>query len=116
MPAWPASLPQRPDVSGYSEKPQSQVTRSEMDAGPAKSRRRFTAGTTDLAWAAVITGAQIATLESFYDSDIAAGALPFDMPHPRTGDTITVRMKSPYSLSALGGTRYKLEMTIEVLP
>lgn len=116
MAVWPASLPQCPLASSYSETPQRQTLRSQMDAGPAKVRRRFTAGTTDLAYAVNLTPAQVQTFEAFYDDDTDAGALPFDMPHPRTGTTVTVRFKGPYELTAIGGLYYRLSLTIEVLP
>lgn len=47
MPTWPASLPQHPLIKEYVEMPQSNVIRSSMAVGPAKSRRRSTATTTD---------------------------------------------------------------------
>lgn len=119
MAAWPVTLPQCALASGYEESPQSQVLRSQMDAGPAKTRRRFTAGTTDVAFAVNLTPDQVETFETFYDSDIAAGSLPFDIEHPRKKTTVSVRMKGdqPYTLAPVGsGALYRLTMTLEVLP
>lgn len=120
MPTWPASLPQCPLASGYSETPQSQVTRSQMDAGPTKTRRRFTAGTAKVPFACHLSLEQIDTFEAFFDSDIAAGALPFDIPHPRTRAIVPVLISgdSPYELTPIGGgaTHYRLSMTLEIQP
>ncbi|QLH37711.1 MAG: hypothetical protein HWD60_00095 [Defluviicoccus sp.] len=41
---WPSSLPQKPLVDGFSETAPNLVVRSPMDVGPAKVRRRATAG------------------------------------------------------------------------
>lgn len=123
MPTWPASLPDCPLAGNYSEQPQSQVLSSEMDAGPTKTRRRFTAGTTALAFDRNMTHAQLATFEEFFDNDIAAGALPFDIAHPRTKQVVSVLIRTnkdspPYELTPVGSgaTHYRISMILEVQP
>lgn len=123
MATWPASLPTMPIAGGYGEKPQSQVLRSDMDAGPVKTRRRFTAGTRELAYSHRVTLAQADTFEDFFYNDIAAGALPFDIEQPRTGQTVSVLIKTgkgqpPYELTPAetGVCQYILSMTLEVQP
>lgn len=118
MAVWPASLPQCTMAPSYSEAPQSQVHRSQMDAGPAKVRRRFTAGTTDIGWANLLDSTQVDTFLAFFEGDIAAGAMPFDMPHPRTGQMVSVMIKGspPYELSSEGGAYYRLSLSLEVQP
>lgn len=96
-----------------------QVVRSEMSAGPAKTRRRFTAGTTDIGFVVNLTPDQIATFEAFFDNEIAAGSLPFDIEHPRTKQAVSVLLKGdkPYELKPLGGgALHRLTMTLEVQP
>lgn len=120
MPTWPQILPQSPDVSGYSEKPQSQVARSEMDAGPSKSRRRFTAAARAVPVTySLLTRAQIDAFENFFDNDIAAGALPFDWPQPRTEAMVSVVISGnpPYEITPQGsGVYWRLTMTLEIQP
>lgn len=123
MATWPASLPTMPIAGGYGEKPQSQVLRSDMDAGPAKTRRRFTAGTRELTYSLRMTQDQADTFEAFFDNQIAAGALPFDIEQPRTGATVSVLIKTgkgspPYELTPIdsGTCQYLLSMTLEVQP
>ena len=48
MAVWPLDLPQKPLLQGFSETLPNLVTRSPMDIGPAKVRRRSTAGVTQL--------------------------------------------------------------------
>ncbi len=43
-PVWPPSLPQRPLAQGFSEQAPDTLIRTQMEAGPPKVRRRFTAG------------------------------------------------------------------------
>lgn len=120
MPTWPADLPQKPLIDGYSESPQSQVLRSSMDAGPPKTRRRFTAATRAIPVNFTLSNAQLATFESFFEADIQGGSLPFDMPHPRTGATVSMLVAGdpPYQLTPVGsGNEYwRLSMKLEVQP
>ena len=44
MTAWPSSLPDHVLQQGHNESLANVTSRSQMDAGPAKVRRRFTAG------------------------------------------------------------------------
>ena len=82
-PVWPASLPQfvdRPHTEGMPDA----LLRTPMDAGPAKTRRRFTAGIKPVKAQMDLTAAQAATFETFFDVTLKAGALAFDWVLPRT--------------------------------
>lgn len=114
MPSWPSTLPQAPDISGYTEQPQSQVIRTAMDAGPAKTRRRFTAASRNISVRYVLSAAQQAIFKAWWESDIAAGALPFDWPHD--GQTVSARIVGEYQLSPLSDQIWQLSLQIEVLP
>ena len=84
MPAWPASLPQAPLARGYQEAFGDTTLRTQMDAGPDKLRRRFTAGVDSFTTLLRLTKTQAATFESFYKTDTAGGTLAFTWVHPRT--------------------------------
>ncbi|MBW5802052.1 hypothetical protein [Halomonas elongata] len=120
MPTWPVTLPDCPDSPGYSEQPQSQVLRSEMAVGPAKTRRRSTAAPLTIPVVyGLITRAQAETFEAFFVNDIGAGSLPFDWVHPRLGTTVSVLIVGdpPYELTPVGnGTFWDLSMTLEIQP
>lgn len=114
MPTWPAGLPQTP-LQQYEEEPPKNLIRTEMDAGPAKVRKRFTAGVRVYRVTYLLDGADITTLDNFFITDTEFGALSFNFPHPRTGTTISVRfVRSPrYSGS---GALFGVSMEIEELP
>lgn len=116
MPTWPATLPQRPLVAGYGESRQSQVLRSSMDAGPPKVRRRFSAAAQNFNVQWRMDSTQLDTFTTFFDTDIQGGSLRFDIPHPRSGTTVSARFQDVYSISALGGTNWNVSATLEVLP
>lgn len=93
MPTWPGTLPQKPLKSSYSRSSKALLIRSPMDAGPAKVRRRTTAGTQPFSVAYRMTSAQKATFEAWVSSDLGDGAMTFDLPNPEaTSGTILVRM------------------------
>ena len=92
------------------------VVRTEMDAGPAKLRRRFTAAVRPLKGRIEITRAQAATLETFYVTTLAGGALPFDWTSPRTLETVSMRFVSPPRVGILKGTVWFADLDLEILP
>lgn len=116
MATWPNTLPQKPLYSGYAEDWEKVVLRTEMDAGPAKTRKRFTAGVKNYKWSFAMTEAQVETLYTFYTGSANYGATAFDFPHPRTNSTISIRMVEPPSLSPMGVDSYKVDLVIEQLP
>lgn len=115
MPTWPNTLP-KPGPGGYSESLQSGLLRTDMEMGPPKVRRRFTATSTLIEMRMVFTAAELATLESFYKNDCLAGALPFDWNHPRTGAAIKARFVAPYSVGSVGRGYWPVSLQVEVLP
>ena len=116
MATWPDTLPDTPLLDGYSETRQQEFLRSEMDAGPAKQRRRFSAATYYFNVSYVLDESQLDDLNYFYTIDLYGGSLPFDWIHPRTGDEVQARFMSPISFSVLSGQYYKLNLELEVLP
>jgi hypothetical protein len=115
---WPASLPQGVTVSGYDETPPDGVLRTQMDVGPDKTRprntaevRKFTLRTPPL------TQAQLETLDTFFVTTLARGALPFDWVHPRTGAEATFMFKAPPRYQASSrGSRWAAIMQVELQP
>jgi len=116
MATWPTSLPDYPLIDGYAEKPQDQTIRTQMEAGPDKVRRRFTAGVREFSVKWTLTTAQVSTLDTFFHSTLDGGALQFDMTHPRTGASTSFRFVGPYELASADKGLYDITATIEVLP
>lgn len=116
MATWPAGLPQRPLLQGASEQGQGTVVRTDMDVGPAKLRRRYTAEITRFDIALILTTAQVATLETFYDSTVNGGVDPFDWSHPRTLAAAEFRFVSRPAYQPLGADYWRTAFVLEVLP
>jgi hypothetical protein len=116
MATWPGTLPAKPLDEGYSEDVPNTLVRTEMDAGPAKVRRRFTAGVRKFNVSFILTTAQIATLDTFFVTDTNAGADQFTWDHPRTEVTGSFRFISPPKYSSAGGTHWKVSFQLEKLP
>jgi hypothetical protein len=69
MADWPPTLPQTALQNGYGDTQRDNVLRSPMGYGPAKTRRQVTTVIRDGTRAFVLTDAQKATLDAFYESD-----------------------------------------------
>jgi hypothetical protein len=115
--AWPAALPQRVQATDYEEQQPETLLRTQMDAGPAKVRRRFTAAPRPLRVALRMTREQVELLEAFVRDDLMDGALPFTWVHPRTEVLATLRLTAPYVLVPQArGLRWRVLLQLEVLP
>ena len=90
---WPASLPQRFLLQGYREQLPDPVIRTQMDAGPPKARRRYTAAYRPIQGRLHCSAAQTATLEEFHQTVCAGGSLPFDWVNSRTGAVATFQWR-----------------------
>lgn len=116
MVAWPGTLPQTPLYAGYEEKTPDLLVRTEMDTGPAKVRRRATAGVREITWPTVLTTAQVATLETFYITTLAGGSLTFTVAHPRTAVGSTWRFVEPPTYTHVPPGNYRAVLKLELLP
>lgn len=115
MPTWPAGLPAHTEIEGYQETPPTLALRSAMDAGPAKVRRRFSAGPTAWRGTMLLTQAQAETLLAFWRETLAGGALAFEWAHPRTGAAATMRFTAPPELRHQAEGLWRAELTLEIL-
>lgn len=115
-PEWPATLPPLTELDGYTESPPKNLLRTQMDAGPAKVRRRFTAGVRQISGKLLMHKDQVAALDSFHQNDLASGALKFDSLHPRTGAAATFRFAAEPAFAARSGLYYDVTLQLEILP
>ena len=117
MPTWPLSLPQQLLQRGYRESLVDNVIRTSVDAGPEKRRQRFTATVRPLSGGMIMSSAQLDTLMTFYNDDIASGALAFDFAAPRDQATmLSVVLKQPPGWTNLGGDNYAVNLEMEIQP
>lgn len=113
-PVWPTELPQYVDESGYEEKSPETVLESQMDAGPAKLRRRFTTAYRPFRLSISCDAEQVPYFDTFYETTTAFGTIPFDWVHPRTRAAGTFRFrKPPPAKSVFGGTNVRIAFVIE---
>lgn len=113
-PIWPSTLPQLVLRDSYSEKPGDNTIETPVDAGPAKSRRRFTASVRRFGVSLKMTTAQMATFESFWEGTLACGALPFAWVHPRTQAAATLIFRKPHwAVTETLGTKLIVQLTLE---
>ena len=115
MPAWPASLPQRPLIDGYRETPPDLVVRTVMDVGPAKVRRRATAGITRLQMVFRLTAGQLTTFRNWLRNDLQDRALSFTWLHPVTGAAGNFRIVDPPQYEPAGPS-WRISLVMEMLP
>lgn len=113
---WPNTLPAYMQEGGYQEKFQDQKLESQMEAGPAKLRRRFTKTIRFIGAQMLMTQAQVTDFETFYYTTLKGGTLPFDWVHPRTRSSTTFRFRNPSpSYSVTGGVNVLVTFTLEVV-
>jgi len=113
MPAFPASLPSRPQ--SYNEDFPENTIRTNMDTGPAKVRKRQSAGTRPFICSYILDSTEVATLDTFFVTTVESGALSFTMDNPRTGSNETFRMSEPPKVSG-SGPLFNASIRIEKLP
>lgn len=78
MPAWPSTLPS-PKVEGYATAPDAAFIRTDMEAGPARQRQRYsvTPNSVSLNW--LFTAAEMLIFRAFYRDDLSLGTGWFDV-------------------------------------
>lgn len=115
MPTWPADLP-APAVNTLKEKPPKNTQRTQMDKGPAKSRRRTTANVRPISFTLKLTPALVQTLDDFFTTDTYSGSIEFDYTHPRTGASVTAQFADEPDYGESEGVLYNVQISLEILP
>lgn len=113
---YPAGLPQVLADRDYREQPPDTALRTEMDQGPAKVRRRFTAGVRPVTGRLDLSEAQVEILDGFYVTDLAGGTLRFDWVNSRNRVAGELRFVGPPVYTPLGGDRWRADLSLEIMP
>lgn len=116
MATWPATLPQKPLDTGYSEKAANNAIRSKMEVGPAKSRRRISAGVREHKMQFLMTWAQIETFLTFYEDTLLSGSISYTWLHPRTGVSGSWRIKAVPEWTPSTPLEFVVPLELELLP
>jgi hypothetical protein len=115
-PTWPATLPQFVLEGGYQESLQDQTIETQMEAGPAKIRRRFTKSLRRFQMSLMLTSAQAATFETFWQTTCKGGSIPFDWVHPRTRVATAMRFRNPApQFTSFGGINVIAQFNVEII-
>ena len=120
MPTWPNFMPEPKLAEITIGAPIGAVLRTDMDAGPAKQRRRFTAAPRAVSLSfEPVSGFYVTQFEAFFSNDLAMGALAFDMPHPITDLVNRFRFVAgdePWQITPIGRDAYRITTSMELLP
>ena len=118
MSTWPATLP-NPDAAGYAITPVDQTSRTDMEVGAARTRRRTSARNDkiDLSWR--LRDAQLTIFRTWFDSatECAGGASWFTVNLAiGTGGLVAVQAKfvGPPKIAHLGGLNWSVTAKVEV--
>ena len=116
--SWPVGLPTKPEKT-FSENIGLNIIRTPMDQGPAKVRYRSNRPQI-LNVEYVLTVAQVATLETFMYTT-TKGVKRFNFLHPRTNQTVEVRVVSQqsgdlFTAKYLTPNYYRVSLQLEILP
>jgi hypothetical protein len=112
-PTWPAGLPQYVMQQGFSEKLPDMLLETQMEAGPAKARRRYTSDYRLFSVSVAMTAAQRATFETFFITTVMGGSLPFDWKDPVTQANATFRFKKPVPQFGIRGETHIASFALE---
>lgn len=121
--AWPSSVPECFEKNSYNYRPQNALIRTDMDTGPPKVRRRFTAITKDHSGTIIMDTTEKESFETWFYTTAGFGSEEFTITNPQDdADTITCRFKSGngeplYNIKQNGGTLdWEIQFTMEELP
>jgi len=99
-------------INGLSAKRNTSVVRTQMDAGPNKTRRRYTASTKIIKGKLFLDESQRFELERFYQTVLADGVLRFNFTDPQTLETAEFRFTEDYTENSVDG-KFEISMSLE---
>lgn len=110
---WPTALPQYVLQQGFREQMPDTLLETQMEAGPAKSRRRYTTGYRQFGVALAMTATQRAIFDSFFVTTLKGGSLPFDWKDPVTQAAATFRFRKPAPSFGIRGETHIVQFVLE---
>lgn len=112
---WPSDLP-IPMISGLGANYVKAVIRTEMDAGPAKQRQRFTAVPKVFSCKLILTEEKRKVLDSFFTDSLGFGTLRFKMKNPQTGIIEEFRFTDEPTETGNDSGLWEITLPLERLP
>lgn len=115
MVTWPTTLP-LPTIQGYGVQPGDAVLRTDMEAGLARQRRRFTSSPSTINVQFLMTRNQFAVFEAWYKFEAKEGAEFFDI--DLLGGigltTHTARFTRQFDAKLRNGTLWDISSELEI--
>lgn len=93
MSNWPAQLPTTQFMGVSTQDDESRLI-TQMDAGPATMRNRYTAVTKTISTAMILTGEQLEIFNVFMRTTLSNGALAFTWTDPESDSSVSFRFKT----------------------
>jgi hypothetical protein len=93
--SWPADLPATLRIAGLKGQYKDPVIRTEMDAGPAKARLRYTRPPKYYTGTMILNSEGLKTLDYFYRVTTRYGTLRFNFANPQTMEIREYRFRAP---------------------
>lgn len=114
MPAWPSSLPQEFEGSGFVDQLPRQYLGSRLDPShPTRRRRNRESTAAPMTGQMLVTSTQWSTLRTFYANEIGQGALAFDFPDPDDPDAkLRVAFDQPPEMTTVGGDLHIVSLNL----
>ena len=115
MIAWPETLP-LPTVEGYGIQPGDAILRTEMEAGPARQRRRFTQVPSRVSVRWIMRCDQFALFEAWYRWQAKEGGAWFEIELLGGLGLLTqeARFTRQFQAQLLGGTLWEIRSELEI--
>ena len=112
---WPQTLP-LPTVEGYGIQPGEAILRTEMEAGPARQRRRFTQVPSRVSVRWVMRGDQFALFEAWYRWQAKEGGAWFEIELLGGLGLLAqeARFTRQFQAQLLGGSLWKITSELEI--
>ena len=120
IPAWPASVPYRPDPGQWSVKPVRAALKTDMEAGNVRIRRRPGDRLQVMQWGRMLSTAEMTDFRTFLDTTTYGGVSRFTMQVTLDGASYVSRVvqidPETIQIAHAGGTTTLLSMSLFVLP
>jgi hypothetical protein len=113
--SWPADLPATLNLAGLKGSFKDPVLRTDMDAGPQKTRLRYTRPPKNYSGSLIADEAGRERLEYFYRVTTRFGALRFNFTNPQTLEVREFRFTAPPDESATGDGLCAINLQLEEL-
>ncbi len=115
MISWPETLP-LPTVEGYGIQPGDAILRTEMEAGPARQRRRFTQVPSRVSVRWIMRRDQFALFEAWYRWQAKEGGAWFEIELLGGLGLLTqeARFTRQFQAQLLGGTLWEIRSELEI--